>query len=417
MQEICPIEKCTGCEVCRSACGHKAIVMHPDSEGFLRPIISPDLCIDCGLCQKLCPANAPTSSNDLPHAVYSGWSKNELIRQNSSSGGAFIEIARLILMGGGIVFGVTIDNDNSVKHICIEREDDLSLLQGSKYVQSIIGDTFIKAKKYLQQGKTVLFSGTPCQIAGLKNFLQKDYEHLYTIDLVCHGVPSPMVFKDYINWLENHINEPIRDIRFRCKKSSWIFYNMGINSHVEKRKGNILKYSYEGNYYSDPYIRLFLRDNMLRPCCYQCPYTAINRLGDFTIADWWNYKASTKEDKDFDKKGVSLIFCNTNKALDLAEKLDMHLIRRTIEDAIKTNKAFLSPFSKPSTRDLFWSDYKKMTFEEIILRWGYPEKISLSTYLRIYHRSNFLAYKSVGLYERVMRKLHLEKFIIKIQAR
>lgn len=233
IENICNLQNCTGCAACKQICTHEAISMQLDEEGFLRPLINQDRCVECRICIKICPVNTQTIKHE-PIKVFSGWSNNEETRLTSSSGGAFVEIAKLILAQNGVVFGVSMDSNMLAHHIFIESEKEIYKLQGSKYIQSIIGNAYKDAKQFLQEGRKVLFSGTPCQIAGLRNFLHKDYENLYTVDLICHGVPSPKVFKDYIHYIENAINEPVKEVKFRCKKSSWIFYNMGINPHVVK---------------------------------------------------------------------------------------------------------------------------------------------------------------------------------------
>ena len=416
IESICPIEKCTGCGACFEVCAHSAINMIPDAEGFLRPIIDSKLCVGCGLCQVTCPVNTPfTGKMNKPLKVYSGWSLDEDIRINSSSGGAFTEIAKLTLQKGGVVFGVAMDENVCARHIYVEDTKDLYRLRGSKYVQSVIGDSYKQAKKFLLQGREVLFSGTPCQIAGFRNFLRKDYDNLITIDLICHGVPSPKVFNDYKTYIESIINEKVTDVKFRCKKSSWIFFNMGINPHVEKN-GNI-NYSYIGNYYADPYIRVFLRDNILRPNCYQCLYASIERVGDFTIADWWGYKSVSDKDKDFDKKGVSLLMCNTNKAVSMVNCLDMDLRERTIEEALNTNSSLKCSFPMPATRTAFWNDYTKMDFNKMVKKWMFPETLLLSKYLRIYYKQYHLIYHIVRLYERIINKIKAKKLLVKVYAK
>lgn len=414
IDKVCDIQKCTGCEVCTQVCPHSAISMQPDEEGFLHPSISNDKCVTCGICQFRCPVNTPPIKIKT-NKVYSGWSNDEHIRMGSSSGGAFTEIAKLILARGGVVFGVTMDEKQQARHISIEKESELSMLRGSKYVQSIIGNSYKKAKYFLDAKREVLFSGTPCQIAGLQNFLHKKYDNLTTVDIICHGVPSPKVFEDYKTYIEKIIKERIHDIKFRCKKSSWIFFNMGINRQVEEN-GNI-NYSYIGNYYADPYIRGFLRDNILRPNCHHCQYTSVDRVSDFTIADWWGYKEESKEDKDFDCKGVSLVMCNNAKASFMVKHLDMRLKERTLEEAIKTNRPLRHPFPEPKTRNEFWKDYAQMNFQDIVNKWMFPEKIPLSLYIRIYYREKRFLYIITNLYERIFNKLNLGKLIIKIQAK
>ena len=413
INKVCETEKCTGCGVCAQICQHSAISMQSDAEGFLHPVISNSKCVTCGMCQYSCPVNN-LAIKRKPLKVYSGWSNDEYIRMDSSSGGAFTEIAKLILAKDGVVFGVAMDERQQARHIYIERESELFKLRGSKYVQSIINDSYKKAKHFLQSGREVLFSGTPCQIAGLYNYLRKKYDNLTTVDIICHGVPSPKVFDDYKSWIEKLIKEKITSIKFRCKKSSWIFFNIGINPNIEQDNIN---YSYTGSYYADPYIRAFLRDNILRPNCYHCQYTSIDRVSDFTIADWWGYKGKTAYDKDFDRKGVSLIMCNTEKAVNMVKLLDMRLDERTPEEALRTNLSLKRPFPEPKTRNEFWKDYARMDFQSMVNKWMYPEKILLSTYIRIYHRERRLLYNIINLYERVVKRLKLEKLIIRVQAK
>lgn len=414
MREVCSYNDCTGCMACYNVCPYGAIKMEADGEGFDHPVINTQTCVDCGLCTKVCPINHPVKKNH-PMDVYSGWSNHEETRLASSSGGSFVEIAKLILVRNGVVFGVALDKDMTARHIYIENEKELEKLQGSKYVQSIVGDAYASAKKFLLQGRIVLFSGTPCQIAGLRNFLRKDYENLYTIDLVCHGVPSPMVFGDYKNYIRDKIKQPICNIKFRCKKSSWVYFNLGINPQIEKNGD--MSYQYTGEYYSDPYIRAFLRNNILRPNCHQCQFASIDRVGDFTLGDWWNYKATSSDDRGFDRKGVSLILVNTLKAKQLIQSIDMKLKRRTIEEALRTNLPLRNPFPKPDTRVIFWEDYNNKSFKEMVEKWMRPEKIPLSVYCRIYHPKRIITYHVFHLCERVLRKLHLQKWIINIQAK
>lgn len=201
MKEICCTSDCTGCMACVNVCAHHAISVVQDKEGFDRPQIDESLCVDCGLCAKTCPINHHPLATE-PIEIYSGWSSNEAVRINSSSGGAFTEIARPVLEDGGVVFGCTLNDKLQAEHIYVETLEDLeNNLRGSKYVQSRIGNTYEQAKDFLRQGRKVLFSGTPCQIAGLRNYLRKDYENLLTVDLICHGVPSPLIFEEYKKYI------------------------------------------------------------------------------------------------------------------------------------------------------------------------------------------------------------------------
>lgn len=374
MIEICDIQKCTGCMVCYNVCNNRAISMIPDNEGFLRPNIDASLCVNCGLCNKLCPVVAEPNRFPTTKNVYSGWSLDNDTRLSSSSGGAFTEIANWVLDRGGVVFGCALSNNLTAQHIYVENKEELTLLKQSKYVQSNIGKSYKEAKRFLDLNRLVLYSGTPCQIGGLKVFLRKNYENLITVDIICHGVPSPMVFEDYKYWLmqKNQI-EKIENIKFRDKKFSWFNFNMSISWNNQNGE----EQTYIGTYYKDAYIRGFLRDFFLRPSCHSCQYTSTSRVGDFTIADWWGYKRNSKMDKDFLAKGVSLIMANSEKAMKIIPQLNMYLINRSMEEALTTNPCLQHPFEVPENRKAFWDFYKGHSFDEVVKEFLQPEKISL----------------------------------------
>ena len=384
IKNICPKEDCTGCMACLNACPYGAITIKRDEEGFDRPVLLEKKCKDCGICRKVCPINHHPSISQ-PLLIFSGWSKDENIRLNSSSGGAFVELSRIILSRGGIVFGCALDEELKAVHISVDNMDDLvKKISGSKYVQSKIGNSYKLAKEYLLQGKDVLFSGTACQIAALRNYLHKEYSNLITVDLICHGVPSPMIFEDYKKYMEKKLNIKIEDIKFRCKKYSWIFFNMSIYGHVEK---NGTQKSYVGCYYEDPFIRGFLRDYFLRPSCYKCKFTSLERVSDITIADWWGYKKTSETDKDYRYKGVSIILVNTDKGKKYVEKLQMVLKERTMEEAIRTNRCLTKPFDSPKNRAQFWDDYRNMDFDTLTEKYFSPEKVDTCTYLLQHHKN------------------------------
>lgn len=367
MENICDYKSCTGCMACVNTCTPNAISMLADEEGFLRPCVDQNLCKECGLCAKICPVNTPVSKND-PVAVFSGWSKNETVRLQSASGGAFSEIAIKVIHNGGVIFGCMLDEDQNAVHTFVDNEVDLAKLQGSKYVQSYIGESFKQAKAFLKEGRNVLFSGTPCQIAGLKTYLRKDYENLLTVDIVCHGVPSPRVWHDYKVYLEKKHLEKVKHVVFRSKRFSWLFY--GLNVTFENPNKN-----YFGYFYNDPYICGFHRDYFLRPSCEQCQYTTTNRVSDFTVADWWGYKKQNLKDKDFQKKGVSLLLVNSKKAQALLSDLNMDIQERSLEDAKKTNRCLNTSFPSSPLRKQFWLDYNEKKIEDIISLYMQPTNI------------------------------------------
>jgi len=377
--ELCDEKDCTGCMACVNVCPNEALDIVTDKEGFDHPKLNEKHCVDCGLCEKACPILNPIIRNIKEQQVYACWTNDKQLRLKSSSGGLFTELARVVLLKGGIVFGVALDKNLTVHHTYVMIEKELSKLRGSKYVQSRIEETYKTVKKFLHEEKTVLFSGTPCQIAGLRGYLGKDYNTLFTTDIICHGVPSPMIFEEYKSYMEQKLDAKIEDIKFRGKKYSWTFFNISINESIEKEKGK----NYIGKYYSDPYLRGFLRDYFLRPSCYECKFTNMNRMGDVTIADYWGYKGKNKEDKKCEELGVSLAIVNTEKGNQLFNvcKPQLTYYQKTIEDAYRTNRSLVSPFPAPLTRDAFWKDYYTLAFEEVVRKWMKPERIPMYLYL------------------------------------
>lgn len=414
MKDICNIVECTGCMACVNTCAHHAIRVNADKEGFDRPVIDETLCVDCGLCAKTCPVNHHPLANE-PKEIYSGWSSDEAVRINSSSGGAFTEIARPILKEGGIVFGCTLNEKLQAEHIYVETLEDLeNKLSGSKYVQSKIGNSYSIAKDFLRQGRNVLFSGTPCQIAGLKNYLRKDYDNLITVDLICHGVPSPLIFEEYKKYIAQSENMKLTSVKFRCKKYSWIFYNMAIEGLFEN---NRVTKKYIGRYYEDPYIRGFLNDVFLRPSCSSCKFTTIERTSDFTIADWWGYQRYHGESRDFEQKGVSLIFANTNKATELFDNKISHGLyyrKRTKEEALRTNPSLVKPYHNALVRGGFWNDYFKNGFLSVKNKYMVKVKPKFITNIRYHIQPSW--YRDIMIwtiykFDGCLKRLHLGRII------
>lgn len=353
---LCDAKECTGCLACYNACSHSAIKIESDILGFRYPKIIANSCVECGLCASVCPILNPLLGRE-PDIIFSGWSKDNSVRIDSSSGGAFSEIARFFLERGGVVFGCVLDPHFRAVHTYIENVADLPKLRRSKYVQSNIAFSYSEAKRFLKVGRQVLFSGTPCQIAGLLSFLKRPYENLYTVDLVCHGVPSPQLWEEYKAYIEKKEKMKVKEIRFREKTISWIFFRMLIKGENGK--------VYEGSYFKDRWLRVFLSDYYLRESCYNCRYCSIKRVSDFTIADWWGYKGKRKEDKGFRKGGVSLVLVNTLRGYSLGCLNGMSLSERTLKEAVATNKSLTESWGKPKDFESYRGMYPEQTFEEI----------------------------------------------------
>lgn len=353
-------KNCSGCHACANICPKKCITMKSDEEGFLYPSVDKDACVNCGLCEKVCHNIHRPRSKNIPKP-YACYNKDPEQRRTSSSGGIFVLIAEEILKNGGAVFGAGFDENVEVKHICVEHKDELSKLQGSKYVQSIIGDTYKKAKIMLDSGRKILFSGTPCQIDGLKLYLGKEYENLYTCDMICHGVPSPEVWKKYLKFQENLHRSQVDSENapsFRSKVSGWINFSMSINfkngTNYTKANGN------------DPFMRSFLTDLTLRPSCYRCVSKGISRNSDITLADFWGIEKVMPE--MYDNRGTSLVLVNTAKGRELFDsKKEFMVYKETdIRSALRYNVAVALSVLKPVKRDYFMNSLDNTNIETLL---------------------------------------------------
>lgn len=326
MIDIKEKKDCCGCGACVQRCPKSCILMREDKEGFLYPEVNKEMCIDCGLCEKVCPV-INQSEERKPMAVYAAKHKDERIRLASSSGGVFTAIAESVIDEGGVVFGARFDKDWSVIHGYTETKEGLAAFRGSKYVQSRIGESYKNAEAFLKAGRKVLFSGTPCQIAGLKRFLRKDYDNLLTVDFICHGVPSPGIWREYLkeeivrqcggkNSVLIHHKDKLGDvyienISFRDKRLGWKKYSLTLTLSVPDGHGAKKKVLLSEPLNKNIFLRGFLADLYLRPSCHACPAKKFKSGSDVTIGDFWGIQNVMPEIDD--DKGVSVILVNSNK--------------------------------------------------------------------------------------------------------
>lgn len=344
--------QCCGCGACVQRCPKQCITLQADSEGFLYPCVDADACIDCGLCEKVCPFIHPYEERK-PKEVLAAINKDEEVRLQSSSGGIFTLLAESVIDEGGVVFGARYDEDWQVTLDYTEIKAGLATFRGSKYVQARTGETYKQCEQFLKEGRKVLYAGTPCQIAGLKHFLRKDYDNLLTIDIVCHGVPSPKVWGRYLDEIKDKSNLRIESIEFRNKTyDGWKKFNFVISYQEGLREHTI-----HTPFYSDPYMKAFLGNLDLRPSCHSCQANANRSHSDITIADFWGIERHLPAMDD--DKGTGLVLINTEKgkaALDLSKVLYQPT---TYETAVKDNPPIFKSVAPHPNRASFFKKLDK----------------------------------------------------------
>ncbi|WP_022760622.1 Coenzyme F420 hydrogenase/dehydrogenase, beta subunit C-terminal domain [Butyrivibrio sp. AD3002] len=334
--------ECCACGACENICSQNAIEMREDEVGFLYPYINKDKCISCGACMRVCGYKKANENNDnSDQFVIAFSSKDDSVMSRSASGGAFAEIAKEVLNESGVVYGaVSEDRSNgwTVHHSRIDKMDDLKMMQGSKYVQSDMGNIYKQVRKDLDDGQKVLFSGTPCQVDGLNNYLMKKYDNLLTVDIICHGVPNQRMYKDFLSYRENHIDGTIERFVFRDKsKGQGMISRMDIKTNNLKSRSIIKK----GELYS--YFYLFLKQHIYRTNCYSCPYAKQTRYSDITIGDFWGFSSlypnMAASVELTDSKGVSCVIVNSEKGMRAVDNIKQHCncMESTFEMASKYN--------------------------------------------------------------------------------
>lgn len=351
-------EDCCGCGACYSICPKQCITMQYDNEGFSYPCIDTNKCINCGLCEKTCPIkNKAKSNKQFERSAVIIQHKNCEICRQSTAGGAFTGIAEYVIENDGVVFGVEINENHFVHHIHVKTKDELWKFRNSKYVQSDTGDTYKLAKDYLESNKLVCYSGTPCQIEGLLKYLGKDYENLILVDVVCRAVPSPGIWKKYIEMTET-VQGKISSVRFRDKTLGYQYSTM----EMKYKRGTVNR----GGIESHPWLRMFFSGMIIRPSCTECKFRNIYRKSDFTIWDCFNIYSI---DKTFNENiGTTRMIIHTQKGKKIFDKIKKDFKYKVIPLDTAINgvaEMKISPNAHPRRHE-FFADAQKLSMEELL---------------------------------------------------
>lgn len=360
---------CCGCGGCSNICPQQCIEMAADNEGFLYPKIDGNACINCDLCEKVCPQLNVEPDETKEQWGYVVQNKDEKILEESTSGGAFTAIAEYVIDNGGIVYGAAYDNEFNVIHTSVDNKEDLYRFRNSKYVQSNTGECYKEVKDHLDKGRLVCFSGTPCQVEGLYHFLGRKHKNLILVDVVCRAVPSPLLWKKYLNLKKRQYNNEIVYIKFRDKKNYGYQYSQF--SIYDKNKQ-----IYNNGIESDPYLRAFFSNICDRPSCYNCKFKKRYRVSDFTI---WDCFEIYKFNKELDvNKGVTKILIQSQKAQDIFEikKNDFFYSEVNCDDLIKGVRELLCSVEVNNKRDAFFSDLNTIETEKL-LKIYFPDNIGV----------------------------------------
>lgn len=352
---------CTGCGACVQACPKQCISYTETELGHLIPQIDTEFCINCGLCEKVCPI---TEEQEIPEnqKVYAAVNKDAEVLKASTSGGFFTALAEYVLNEKGVVYGCSFEDDFKANHIRVTQRDELGKLRGSKYLQSSTEKTFREAQNDLKSGTLVLYTGTPCQIAGLKAFLRKSYDNLITVDLVCHGVGSQAYFDRYMEYLKDK-KGPIKDLHFRDKEfAGWSCGGVLVLDKSTGTGKSVHRPYYDYNNY---YYYYFLNSDIYRDSCYTCKYANINRVADFTMGDFWGVEKYNVPLET--TNGCSLVIANTNKAQQVMKKLSgaLNTAQVTMEQATRANAQLMHPSAKSNIRDELANQFETMSAHKI----------------------------------------------------
>ncbi len=365
MIDIKDKSQCCGCEACVQRCPKQCISLIDNAEGFLYPRVDASVCVDCGLCEKVCPV-LNQSSERQPQSVFAAINPDVDTRLKSSSGGIFSALAHAVLNQGGVVFGVCWDKDWRLVFDCAESESDLARFRGSKYLQAHVGDAYVRAEQFLKSGRQVLFTGTACQIAGLKKYLRRDYDNLLSVDVICHGVPSPKVWKSYLDEQKTKIEQErgeryeICAINFRDKSNSWKNYNFSLElKSADGKLDSFVQPSVQ-----NIFVRGFLRDIYLRPSCYSCPAKSGKSGADITLGDFWGINLLKPEIDD--DRGVSAICINTDRGALWFNSLSLEQYSMTYADVCRYNSALVYSVACTPQRAKFFALYGQQPFMSLV---------------------------------------------------
>ncbi len=349
--------ECYGCGACEQSCNAGAIAMVENSEGFLYPILDASKCVDCGLCDRVCPSLVDKKTYGREAKVLAAYNKDNEILEKSSSGGIFSILADKVIGEGGVVFGVIQRDDFKVVHTYATTYEELNAMRGSKYVQSIIGNSYKDVRKFLKDGRVVLFTGTPCQIGGLNSYLRKDYSNLITCELICHGAPSQRLLMDYCTNISSDFSKSHK-VSFR-ETRIWNFSTTLTKGDSSVRiKGK-----------KDYYMKAFFSAYTYRESCYSCKFASLPRTADVTIADFWGID---KKSKGYSKKGSSLILINSDKGNSVVDSVlsSMDYAEHKIEDAVSLNGNIVRPTKRKVQRDTFYYDHQSMPMDMFLKKYG-----------------------------------------------
>ena len=394
MPNLVKWEQCCGCGACANKCPIQAINMLPNHEGFLHPMVDADKCVECGACERSCPGLTAATNPSTEPMAFVVQHKDDNIRYQSTSGGAFTAIAEEVIRKGGVVCGAVMTDDLKVKHDFVSDIEGLAKFRNSKYVQSEIGNSFSLAKLFLTEGSWVCFSGTPCQINGLYKYLGKDYDKLIAVDVVCKSVPSPLLFKKYVEY--KRLKEGnMTDVVFRDKKRGFLYCTMAHYLSHEDRKD--AKDVYRRGSESDEWLRLFLSGKISRRSCMSCPYQTTHRVGDFTLGDIWE----TGNDNLDDNIGTTLVHVWTRKGAEFLDSIkgNVRLETYPIEKSRGVERTNTQQIA--SNRDMLFEDANNMTADAFFVKYA-PNTMKV----RMKNVSRYLLWR-LGLQNAVRHIKHL----------